>query len=538
MDDDRRLEIASFRYRAIADAAEAAPGGVTAAIVRAAARSYVDPSGREVVFDVRTLWRYLSSYRRGGLKALAPALRSDSGELRAMSEELLGRAVQLRRENEDRATKTIIDMLERLGHVEPGGLSRSTLDRHLCRLGESRGQRRRLGKKTYQKVRTEAPFELVIADFHHGPYVRVGHEDKAQRALLLVFIDHFSRYVIEGRYYLHEDFAALRFGFRLVVVIYGLFVRLYVDRGPSFQSARFHGACKHEALDIEVVHSKPYVSEGRGVCERFNRTCKEQFESEVRNRDELLTLDELNAYFEAWLSERYHRDIHSELGKSPAECFLSVEPRLRAAPDPALLDELLRLRKKRTVHKKWSTVELGRVRYVVDPALRGRKVQALYDPFDPSYLLIEFDGRVVQRAYPQRPGEQPPPLPSRPSPDTEPTDYLALLRDDHEARVRAELSALRLQPLPAKPELRLTDLVAAVEACRGAVLSDAERSQVGAFFRKLRPIEPETAHAALEGACRRLGHRLHVRVYLDALQGQLLRKRTKPKPKPTKGQKP
>lgn len=526
-DEERRLQTASFRYRVIADAAESTLG-VTAAIEQAAARSYVDPTGCEATFEARTLWRYLQAYRQGGLKALSPARRQDCGQLRTVSEELLKLAVGLRRENDERPTKTIIDILERKRWVAPGSLKRSTLDRHLARLGESRRQRRRLGKKTYRKILTEAPFELVIADFHHGPYVRVGGEDKARRALLLAFIDHFSRYIIEGRYYLHEDFAALRFGLRLVLLIYGLFVRLYIDNGPSFQSARLHGACQHEALDIEVVHSKPYVSEGRGVCERFNRTCKEQFESEARGRDELMSLDELNGYFEAWLAERYHRDTHSELGQSPAERFRSVAPKLRPAPDPALLDELLRLRKKRTVHKKWSTVEFDRVRYLVDPVLRGRKVQALYDPFDPSYLLIEYDGRVIERAYPQRPGEQPPPLPpSSPSPDTDRADYLELLRADHEARLRAELSALRLQPLPPQPELSLVDFVAQLEHCRGGVLSDAERSAVSACFRKMRPLEPEAARGALEGVVRRQGHGLHVRVYLDALQTQLVRQRTK-----------
>ena len=525
-DEERELQIASFRYRVIADAAESETD-TTAAIEAAAARSFVDPAGREVRFDARTLWRWLSAYRRKGLSALRPRVRKDRGQLRALSAEILRTAAELRRQNEERPTKTLIDILVRQRVITRGELARSTLDRHLAQLGMSRRQRRRLGKKTYRKILTEAPFELVIADFHHGPYVRVGDEERARRALLLAFIDHFSRRIIEGRYYLHEDFAVLRYGFRLVLAVYGLFVRLYVDNGPSFQSARFHAACKHEAIDIEVVHSKPYVSEGRGGCERFNRTCKEQFESEVRGRDELLTLDELNAYFAAWLAERYHRDVHSETGQSPDERFASVPAKLRPAPDLSVVDELLRLRRRRVVHKKWSTVELDRVRYVVDTALRGRKVHVLYDPFEPGYVLIEYDRRIIERAYPQRPGVAPAPLPASTSAPGDSTDYLALLRADHEARMRAELSALRLAPLPPQPELALVDLVGLVETCRGAVLSDAERSEVSALFRKIRPIDADAATAVLAGARRRLGHGLHVRVYLDALRTQLVRQRTK-----------
>jgi hypothetical protein len=150
----------------------------------------------------------------------------------------------------------------------------------------------------------------------------------------------------------------------------------------------------------------------------------------------------------------------------------------------------------------------------------------LYDPFDRSYVLVEYDGRVIERAYPQKPGVQPPPLsPPKAGPGAD-EDYLQLLRADHEARVRAELSSLGLQP-PIQTELPLVELVSQLERCRGALLSDAERSQASACFRKLRPIEPDAARAALEGVVRRQGHGLHVRVYLDALTGQLVRQRTK-----------
>lgn len=526
MDDreDRALEIAAMRYRILAEAAEADGAGVSAAIREAASRNYLGPDGQVFVASERTLWRYLERYRMGGLRALMPKLRADAGQQRAIELDILERAAQLRQENHDRPTKTIIDILERQHVVGQGALKRSTLDRHLDRLGLSRRRLRRLGKKTYRQVCTDAPLELVVADFHHGPYVRVGHEDKARRALLLIFIDHFSRDILDGRYYLHEDFAVLRFGFRRVLLLHGLFGKLYIDNGPSFQTKRFHAACKNELLDIQVVHSPPYVSEGRGVCERYNRTVKEQFESEVRHRDELLTLDELNAYFEAWLAERYRVDVHSETGEPPAERF-AAHATFRPAPDLAQLDELLRLRKRAKVHKKWSTVEVDSVRYVVDASLRGRRVHVLHDPFDPAYVLVEYDGRIVQRATPLRPGEVPPELPEPKEPKAT-VDYLALLRADYEARMQRELSALDLRPRNAPSELPLHELVSRLETCRGQVLSVLEHGAVSAFHRKLRPINPQRAREALQSTLRRLGAGLHIQIYLDDLQHKLVRERT------------
>ena len=258
--------------------------------------------------------------------------------------------------------------------------------------------------------------------------------------------------------------------------------------------------------------------------ERFNRTVKEQFETEVRGREEPLTLDELNASFEAWLAERYHRDVHSETGEAPRDRFQRTAV-LRPAPDLAQVDELLRLRERRRVHKKWSTVEVLATRYLVDPALRGRKVDVLYDPFAPEYVLIVFDGRVVQRAFPQRPGAVPPQTPPPPEPGPR-TDYLALLRADYERRTQSELAALRLRTAPAVPELPLADLVTLLESCRGTELTAAERAQAAARWRTMRPIDSEAAGAALRAAQRRLGTTLHLDVYLDALTTHLVRRRT------------
>jgi hypothetical protein len=346
----------------------------------------------------------------------------------------------------------------------------------------------------------------------------------------LCFIDHFSRYIVEGRYYLHEDFAALRFGFRRVLLVYGPCRRLYVDNGPSFQSHRFFAACKNEKLDIQLVHSKPYCAEGRGCCERFNRTLKEQFEIEAGGRDELLTLDDLNGYFEAWLSERYHRDIHSETAQAPFDRFMD-NVTVRQAPDLQLIDELLRLRRTAKVHAKWCTVEVQAIRYLVDCALRGRKVQVLYDVFDKSYVLIEYEGKMLQRAYPQKPGQAPPQPPAiqTPRPDV---DYLQMLRQDYQARTAAELSALQLAPAGSRKELTCTELLGLLCACRAAPLTDAESVQAAAAFRKMRPLQPEPTRTAIDSARRQLGTGLHLSVYLEALQSSLIRERKKGQKQP------
>lgn len=528
---DEALAIAAFRYRLIAEALEVHNAEAVGSVLSAtASETHTDPRGRPYQCSARTLWRWVCAYRRDGLKALQPRVRRDRGELRAFPPEVLTRAVALRNEVPSRSTETLLDILAREKRIEAGQLARSTLDRHLTRLGCTRRLLREVGQKVFRRIETSCVFELVVCDFHHGPYVRpFPGADTVRRALLCAFIDHYSRYVPEGRYYLHEDFAALRFGFRRLLNAYGLPVKLYVDNGASYQATRFHAAC--DALDIKLVHSKPYRAEGRGVIERFNGTLKNQFEAEVRHRDDPPTLEELNGFLEAWLAERYHKHLHSETGLSPAERFQTTAP-LRQAPEPLLVDELLRLRERRTVHKKWSTVEVDSVRYVVDPTLRGRKVEVLFDPFAPEYVLVVFDGRVIQRATPQKPGEVPPQPEPKPLQPASGSDYLGLLRADYEKRTQAELSALDLRPRRIQAELSLAELVSLIARCRASALTPDERTRVSALWRKLRPLEPVPVTKALESAERRLGQQLHIDVYLDYLQAHLIRLRTQGEKKP------
>ena len=106
------------------------------------------------------------------------------------------------------------------------------------------------------------------------------------------------------------------------------------------------------------------------------------------------------------------------------------------------------------------------------------------------------------------------------------TDYLALLRADYERRTRTELSALRLHPPPVA-ELDLPGFVALLERCRTAALTDFERAEASAAWRRLRPIDPDAARTAFDRARRRLGEGLHLRLYLEALSDHLVRTRAK-----------
>jgi putative transposase len=526
-DDDPELARALLRYRLIADAIHAGCGARRAILRAVAEAEHPLPDGTTFRVSLRTLERWVERFKRGKLEALKRRPRKDRGQSRSVQSAALERVIVLRREAPERSTRTLIDIVERNGEVAAGALKRSTLDRHLDRVGASRRMLGVLGHKRHVRLHFDRPLDFVVGDFHAGPYARLD-DDSIRRTELGAFIDHCSRYVPESRYGLAENLMAVRRGLRTLCTAAGLPHKLYVDRGPGYQANRFHFACSQ--LDIELVHSRPYTSEGRGVIERFNRTVKEAFELEVRLRTEPPTLEELNAFWRAWLDERYHRVEHSETGEPPLQRWqrLLTETAVRRT-DPVLLDEVLRLHARRKVHVKTSTVEVCGVRFVVDTALRRRWVEVLYDPHDLSSVLIYFDGRRIQRAQPQIAGEPPQPHPTPPARSVSSVDYLGLLRRDHERRRKEERSQLRFRPTRNNESsaLTLSHLLELLRACCRRVLGDVERQHATEMLAMLSPLESAIAETALRTAAASLGHGLHAAQYLTALREHVLALRKK-----------
>ena len=525
-DDDAKVARTLLRYRLIAEAVEAPTGERTALLREVAGKEHTSADGRTMRVTLRTLQRWVARFKRGGLTALGRARRKDKGRMRALPEAAIARAVALRHEETARSTSTLIDILERAGDVTQGTLRRSTLDRHLDRRGASRRMLHVLGTKRHVRLSFDHPLDFVLGDFHDGPYIRTVIGD-VRRAVLGAFIDHCTRYLPESRYGMTEDLMHVRRGLRALVIAHGLPRRLYVDGGPGYKAERFHFGCAQ--IGIDLVHSKPYVSEGRGAIERFNRTVKEAFEVEVRLRPELLTLDELNAFWRAWLEERYHRVAHSETGEPPAERWerLLATTEVRHA-DPVLLDEVLRLRAHRKVHPKTSTVEVCGVRFVVDTALRKRRVQVLYDPTDLSSVLVFYDGRRIQRACPQLAGEHPVATPEKRKPPPPSVDYLALLRRDYERRRAESTAAMRFRAVPDDDaQLTVSLLRERLRACCGRPLGDVEAESAAGLLHALAPVEIAIADVALRTAVATLGPGLHASQYLDALREHVLGARRK-----------
>ena len=435
MEDPRRRDIALFRYGLIREAADpdltpAQRGQLVRAL---AAKEHRGPDGEWTRVGRSTLDRWIVAYRAGGFDALIPAERRR--EL-VCDVELLDLAVRLKRENPRRTATHIVELIVTdLAGQDRQVPSDRTVQRHFARLGlnvrPDGSPPEAFGRFEAAKVN-----DLWVGDVAHGP--RVG----GAKALLFAFMDDHSRLIVGHRWGRHEDVLRLEAALRRGLSSRGVPKRIYVDNGSPFVSHQLQRVCA--VLGIRLVHSRPGRPQGRGKIERFFATVRSQFLVEIAD-DQLASLDELNRLFTAWVETRYHHRPHRETGQSPLARFTAAG--IPHVPSPAQLREAFLWSETRTVTKT-SMVSLHGNSYEVDPALVGRRVQLVFDPFDLASLEVRFDGRdfgvavpheLKTHVHPKATAEPPDVLDGM---DASPTgiDYLALVEAEHRQATRRTIN--------------------------------------------------------------------------------------------------
>jgi putative transposase len=527
-DDDARAE-ALFRYGVIAPLLdEREDGSLRARITALAGERHLHPRRGEITISGRTLWTWLTRFRRGSIDALRPRHRRDRGSLRAAPLAIVDRAELLRRQVPKRWTTTVIDILVREGSIVAAKRPhRATIDRHLRRRGASRRQLVVLGAKRTIKMKFDAFGDLWVGDYHHGPPV-LAPDGRLTTAKLGAFIDHTTRYPVADRWYLAEDLGSLRDTMLRALLVWGPPKLAYTDRGAVYRAEQL--AYTLAAIGARLVHSRAYYSQGRGVIERWWQLA-DAFQAEIDDRDEPVTIHELNRLWEAFRTLRYLEERHSELGMSPAQAIAAITPR---PLDPAVAHELFLVRADRTVNKKDATVSVEARRFLCDTTLRGRKVTVRYDPRDLSSVLVFVDRVRTQRAFPQPIGHSgeatatppPPPPPSGPK-----TDYLGMVRADYDRRLVESVRPVAYADLgaldPGFDESRFLTVVADLTEAR---VRGTEAEEVHAFWATFGPLPERLARTALDHAVRLRGTGRHVRVYLAILRTFILTRMQSPKP--------
>ncbi|WP_169703251.1 Mu transposase C-terminal domain-containing protein [Candidatus Kuenenia stuttgartensis] len=393
----------------------------------------VFPNGKRKRPTISTLRRKLNRYRKDGFQSLARKARSDRGASRRFSPEIIDKAVELKKEQPRRSDDCLNRFLEKYyGKTIP----KSTLYRHLRLAGRPGSNSASHSKRCVYALSREHTHDLWIGDFQEGPFVLVDGE--ALPTNLCLFIDCYSRYVVEGRYYLKQTLDILIDSLIRAWTIHGSPKELYLDNAKVYHSDALRSACYN--LGIKLIHRPPRDPAPGGLVERFFGTSQTQFESEVRSGD-IITLDAINQAFSAYLAVVYHARIHSETNQSPKQRYDEGLTVIRHVDMDAALAFFMK-RIPRTVDRTFADVRIDNRFYRVDPKLRGDKVEVRYDPYGDlkKVLIYSANGEYLGSGnlYLRDQGaETPAASPSKPK-----HNYLDLITQKHKSILQAQAKGI------------------------------------------------------------------------------------------------
>jgi putative transposase len=430
---ERARAIGLFRYMLIREAADPALSRrERGALVRQiAAREHADPAGRAVRLTRWTLDRWIQQWRQGGFDALVPSPRQSQPRT---PPEVMELAVALKKENPARSAAQVQRILRAQAGWAP---DERTLQRMFVRTGLTSLTAPEQAQ-AFGRFEASRPNEIWTGDALHA--IRLA----GRKTYLFAFIDDHSRAVMAARFGFAEDAIRLAAALRPALASRGVPEWIYVDNGSAFVDAWLLRACAK--LGVKLVHSQPGRPQGRGKIERFFRTVRGQFLAELTEQRaaQLSGLAELNRLFTAWTETVYHVREHSETGAPPLARWEAGGP--FPVPPPPALAEAFRWSERRKVSKT-ALVSMHGNRYQVDPALAGRSVELVFDPFDLTVLSVRYGGKdagtavphhITRHAHPKARPEEP--GSGDEAPRATGIDYLALLDTQHDRQVAGRVN--------------------------------------------------------------------------------------------------
>ena len=371
--------IALFRLSVLGSltTAQLQRGELKQELERLAARHYDIPNSRRTQISSKTIEGWYYRYQRDGVDGLSPKVREDKG-VSKLSGEVQEALVTAKQENPKRSIRQLVKLMEDRGVVPKKSLSRSAVHRLLLHHGIS--QQRSNDEAPVERRSFEARYagDLWYGDVMHGPRVVVS--GVLRKSYLVSLMDDASRLVPHSAFCLSETALEIEGVLKQALLKRGVPRRLVVDNGSAYRAESLQGICAR--LPIELIYCKPYNPEGKAKLERWHRTVRGQFLSELplQKENKPLSLQQLNSYWWGWLEQHYHTTEHSTLGCAPIVRYQQDLDRIRGLEERiSQIDTLFYHHIERKVRKDGSISYEG-VRYEVDYLLSGQIVTVVVDP--------------------------------------------------------------------------------------------------------------------------------------------------------------
>jgi putative transposase len=326
-------------------------------------------------YSYKTLESWLCDYNKRGLEGLVRGCRCDKGKSRKISPELGEEIVSRRKANPRLPITLLYEQMVSDGLIDSLSISRPTVYRYIEDLSLAGEFKSDVENPESLRFSHEHVGDLWQGDVMYGPYITVGK--KKFQTYLHMFIDDASRYPAYSQFYLSQNFETLRHCFKEAVLRRGIPRLVYTDNGKIYRSQQFEYICA--SLGCTLLHSQPFVPQGRGKVERMFNTVRMRFLSNL-NPNTIKDLDDLNQRFFKWLEDDYKRKAHKGLnGLSPHDVFMSQVSKLKLVTDIERTNENFLLRITRKIQPD-ATTQIENILYETDSKFSGKRVEIRYEP--------------------------------------------------------------------------------------------------------------------------------------------------------------
>ncbi len=375
----------------------------------------------------RTIYRYEAGYRTDGFEGLVPMNREKrrSQKLPENWDEIVGEAIQLKREVPKRSVRQIITILEVEGWAPAGVVRPSTLQRYLYNAGLGVKQMKRYSEARETSSRRFCRahrLELLQGDIKYGPTIRT-KEGKLVKTYLSSLIDDHSRLIVQAEFYDNQRADVVEDTFHKAVLKVGTWDCSYVDNGKQFISRQLRESCAK--LGIRLLRAKPYACQAKGKIEVYHKSV-DRFIAEIQVAH-VHSVSELNEKWKIFLEQDYQKKAHSGIKEYYESMGVEVPPggispemewnrdeRRQKFLDVNTVSEAFTHHEARIIDKAGCFDFKGR-KYEASAALAGMQVEIVYDPLNTETIAVRHGKMDEIKAHPVRIGAFASKTPERPA---------------------------------------------------------------------------------------------------------------------------
>ena len=401
-----RMRKKEFRMNLVNRIKDATPKDRARIVQEILETRYEIPFSKRTSIGKTTLYRYLgelSTTSDWGM-VLAGKARIDRGKFPSLSEGQKSALLKWRTENPCRTRDDLRDELMSHDELCEGSIpSVSSIGRflkshRLTRAAMLRGCVVRV--KIRMAYEAEYSQQIWMADTK-GPNIYVTDPDSPGKDVLaspIVLMDDHARFIVAVLYVIVENEATIMALFRRAILLYGVPEILYVDRGSPYMGKSLKRAAS--LIGCNLIRTMPSDPAAKGKVERIMETIHTRFEHEMlASGKKRYSLEEYNQYLAAYVSQDYHREVHSSTHQSPEERFMAHPAHLRrwVSKDSLAMIFLPCAPAKVT---KTGLVRVNLQKYLVpDAALVGKKVIIRYEYEDSGRVYLWYEDKYYGEAF-------------------------------------------------------------------------------------------------------------------------------------------